>query len=100
MRDFELRAAFRKILEQLRIIDAKVSVMPQVQVQVSSKHLRTFSALVKLGKSATASEVAAVTGCSRAHESKILNELVGRGVVMKEKQGRKRIFKVRDYDER
>jgi uncharacterized membrane protein len=96
MRDFELRAAFSKVLEYLHIIDAKVSAMPQVQVQVSSKHLRTVSALVKLGKSATATEVAAVTGCARAHESKILNELAGRGIVTKEKQGRKRIFKVRE----
>ncbi len=99
MRDFELRATFRKILEQLRIIDAKVSVMPQVQVQVSSKYLRTFSALAKLGKSATATEVAAVTGCARAHESMILNELVGRGILTKEKQGHKQIFRVRDYAE-
>jgi predicted transcriptional regulator len=99
MKDFELRAAFSKVLEYLHIIDAKVSVMPQVQVQVSVWHLRTFNALVKLGKSATATEVAAVTGCARAHESKILNELFGRGIVMKEKQGRKRVFRVRVGDE-
>ena len=99
MRDFELRAALNKILERLHIIDAKVSAMPQVQVQVSSRHLRTVNALIKLGKSATASEVAAVTGCSRAHESKILNELFGRGLITKEKQGRKWLFRVRVENE-
>lgn len=99
MRDFELRVCFRKILEKLDIVDAKVSAMPQVQVQVSSRHLRTVSALVKLGKFATATEVAAVTGCSRAYESMILNELVGRGIITKEKQGRKQLFRVKVENE-
>lgn len=96
MRDFELRATFSKILERLHIIDAKVSALPQVQVQVSSRFLPTLTALAKLGKPATATEVAAVTGCTRAHESMVLNELFGRGVVAKEKQGRKRIFMLRE----
>ena len=95
MKDFELRAAFNKVLEYLHIIDAKVSAMPQVHVQVSSRFLPTLNALIKLGRSATATEVAAVTGCTRAHESMILNELAGRGIVAKEKQGRKRVFKVK-----
>jgi hypothetical protein len=92
--------ASKRVLEYLRIIDTKVSAMPQVQVQVSSRHLRTVNALIKLGKSATATEVAAVTGCARAHESMTLNELVGRGIVTKEKQGRKRIFRVKVENER
>jgi len=96
MKDFELRAAFNKVLEYLHIIDAKVSAMPQVQVQVSSRFLPTLNALTKLGRSATATEVAAVTGCTRAHESMILNELVGRGLLVKEKQGRKKVFSWRE----
>jgi predicted transcriptional regulator len=95
MRDFELRACFRKIFEKLDIVDAKVSAMPQVHVQVSNRFLATLNALGRLNRSATAAEVAAITSCSRAHESMILNELVGRGIVTKEKQGRKHLFKAK-----
>jgi len=92
MKSFELRAYFEKILQKLDIIDAKVSAMPQVQVQVSSKFLGTLSALQKLDRPATAGEVAEITGHTRAFESKILNELWGRGVLLKQRLGRKQIF--------
>jgi DNA-binding transcriptional ArsR family regulator len=96
MKAFEFRAGFEKILRKLDIIDAKVSAMPQVQVQVSSKFLATLNALGKLGRAATASEIAQVTGRHRAVESALLNELVGRGLLTKEKRGRKRVFSLRE----
>ena len=99
MRAFELRAWFEKTLKKLDVIDAKVSEMPQVQVQVTSKFLPTLNALVKLGKPASASTVAEVTGRHRAAESAFLNELTGRGLLKKQKQGRTCLFTLRDNHE-
>lgn len=91
----EVHLAFQKILSKLDIIDVKVSAMPQVQVQVSEKFLIILNTLKKLGRPATASEVACVTGRARACESKKLNELWGRGLLIKEKQGRKQLFSLK-----
>jgi len=91
----EVRMAFEKILSKLDIIDAKVTAMPQVQVQVSSRLLVTLNALEKLDRPALAGEVAQITGRSRAFESKILNELWGRGLLIKERHGRKKLFSSR-----
>ena len=99
MRAFELRAWFEKTLKKLDVIDAKVSEMPQVQVQVTSKFLPTLNALVKLGKPASASTVAEVTGRHRAAESAFLNELTGRGLLKKQKQSRTCLFALRDNHE-
>lgn len=95
MRNFELRACFAKILQKLDIIDAKVTGMPQVQVQVSDRDLPTFNALRRLGRPATAAEVAAITGNRRARESAKLNEFFRRGLLVKEKQGRKQLFSIK-----
>ena len=92
----EVKSAFEKVLSKLDIIDAKVTAMPQVQVQVSSKFLPTLNALKSLERPASAVEVAQITGRARAFESKILNELFGRGILIKEKQGRKRLFRVKN----
>ncbi len=91
MRSFEIALALEKILKRLDIIDAKVSGMPQVQVQVSSRFTPTLTALANLG-SGTATQVSQVTGKSRACESKILNELSAMGLVSRQKQGRLKIF--------
>ena len=91
----EVKNAFEKILSKLDIIDAKVTAMPQVQVQVSSKFLGTLSALQKLDRPATAGEVAQITGHTRAFDSKMLNELWGRGLLIKERHGRKKLFSSR-----
>ncbi|MBT0160766.1 helix-turn-helix transcriptional regulator [Candidatus Bathyarchaeota archaeon A05DMB-2] len=96
MRDWELRIHFEKVLRKLDVIDAKVSAMPQVQVQVSNKFLPTVNALCKLARAASASEVAQITGRSRATESAVLNELVGRGLVVKSKQGRRKVFSLKE----
>jgi len=95
VRHYEERAYFDKVLKKLDIIDAKVSAMPIVQVQVSERFLPTIIALSKCGRSALAGEVAAVTGCKRAHQSMVLNELVGRGIVAKETRGRKHYFSLK-----
>lgn len=95
MRTFEVKACFEKVLRKLDVIDAKVSAMPQVQVQVSARFLPTISALSKLGRPALAGEIALVTGFRRAHESLLLNELVGRGIVAKELRGRKHYFSLK-----
>lgn len=95
MNKVEIRAAFTKILHKLDVIDAKVSVMPTVSVQVSSRFLPPLNALTKLGRPASAGEVAAVTGRSRAFESANLNALACQGVLLKFKQGRKCLFEAR-----
>lgn len=91
----EVNLAFQKILSKLDVIDAKVSAMPQVQVQVSDKFLVTLTALKKLGRPATATEIASITLRARACESKNLNELWGRGLLIKQRQGRKQLFSSR-----
>ncbi|MCW4009073.1 MAG: hypothetical protein NWF05_00425 [Candidatus Bathyarchaeota archaeon] len=97
MRNFEIMAAFEKVLKRLDVIDAKVSGMPQVQVQVSSRFLPTVTALSSLG-SGTASQVSRVTGRSRAFESKNLNDLHSMGLLSKQGQGRMKIFSSRKVD--
>jgi len=92
MRDFEIRANFRKVLEKLDIIDLKVSGLPQVRVSVSSRLLPTVNALAALDKPASASMVAEITGRARANESMNLNDLVGRNVVACERRGRVKVF--------
>ena len=96
MKAFELRAWFEKVLRKLDVVDAKVSAMPEVQVQVTSKFAPTLTALGKLGKPASATEIAGFTGRCRAVESALLNELVGRGLVTKQRQGRVCVFALRD----
>jgi len=95
VKSFEFRAFFEKILQKLDIIDAKVTTMPQVQVQVSNKFLGTLSALQKLDRPATATEIAQITGRARAFESKNLNELWGRGILIKQRLGRRQLFSLK-----
>ena len=95
MKSFEFRVAFNRILKKLDIIDAKVSVMPTVSVQVSSRFLPSLNALGKLGRPAMAGEVAAVTGRARAYESENLNVLASQGILEKSKQGNKKLFSLK-----
>ncbi len=83
--------ALEKVLKRLEVIDAKVSGLPQVQVQYSSRFTPTLTALSSLG-GGSASQVGRVTGKSRAFESKLLNELYGRGLISKQKRGRMKVF--------
>jgi hypothetical protein len=89
--NFEIGLTLEKILQKLEALDAKVSGIPQVQVQVSGTLLPTINALTNLG-SGTASLVSQVTGKARAVESKRLNELYSMGLLNKQKQGRMIVF--------
>ena len=93
---YYVRLALDKIISKLDVIDAKVSTMPQVEVQVTDRLVVTLNALRRLNRSASASEVAAITGKARAHESMNLNDLVGRGILTKHREGRKQLFSLRE----
>jgi hypothetical protein len=80
-----------KIVKSIECINAKVSQIPQVQIQVSSRLLPTLIALQKI-ESGTATRVSAITQRSRAFESKNLNELCLLGAVSKQRRGHERIF--------
>ncbi len=83
MNDRELREALASIVKRMEGIDAKVSQMPQVQIQVSNRLLPTLLALQKI-EAGTATQVSAVTQRCRAFESKNLNELHLLGAVSKQ----------------
>jgi hypothetical protein len=93
---YQIKLALEKIIAKLDVIDAKVSMAPQIQVEVSSRFLPTLIALKKLGSQATATQVSQVTGRARANESDNLNQLHRMGLLMKEKDGRKKLFRLRD----
>lgn len=80
-----------KLVRDIEDLNAKVSQMPQVQIQVSGRLLPTLVTLQKL-ESGTATQVSAVTRRCRAFESKNLNELYMLGAVSKERRGHERVF--------
>jgi len=88
----QLRIELDKIFRKLDIIDAKVSVMPQVQISVNNRYLPTLNALHKLGGCGYATQVAEVTGRARAHESSNLNTLAQMGVVERKRLGKTVFF--------
>jgi PAS domain S-box-containing protein len=92
MKTRELSVAFASVLKRLDLLDAKMSEVPQIHVQVSHRLLPTLTALTNLG-SGTASQISKITGRARAFESKNLNELNLMGVLTKHSQGREQIFK-------
>ncbi|MFW9903271.1 MAG: hypothetical protein ACFFFH_02985 [Candidatus Thorarchaeota archaeon] len=65
------------------------------------QHLRdTFRTILKRDTGATALEISLETGKSRSLESDYLNQLVDRGFVIKERQGKKVLFfKIGELDE-
>jgi hypothetical protein len=75
-------------------LNAKVSQMPQVRIQVSSRLLPTMIALQKI-ESGTATQVSVITQRCRAFESKNLNELQMMGIVTKQRRGREQIFRTK-----
>ena len=85
--------ALEKVLKKLYIIDAKVSRMPQIQVQVSSRFLPKINALNNLGVGRTANQISKVTGLSREFESKNPYELHPICLLSKQRQGRMKVFK-------
>jgi hypothetical protein len=91
MNDMEIRVTLAKVIKEIEVLNAKVSMLPQVQIHVSSRLLPTLVALQKIGFG-TATQVSAVTCRCRAFESKNLNDLFMLGVVSKERHGHERIF--------
>jgi DNA-binding transcriptional ArsR family regulator len=83
-----------KILSRLDTIDAKLLLIPQIQVLVNDESCMTLRALKAL-KRGTASEVCRVTGKRRATESRHLNELVREGLLLKSREGKRLIFEER-----
>jgi hypothetical protein len=98
MKDVEIKAVLAKLLKQVEGIDAKVSQIPQIQIQVSNRLLPTLLALQKID-SGTATQVSQITNRSRAFESKNLNELSMMGVLVKEKKSHEKIFKINNPDQ-
>ena len=86
MNSIELKTTLTKLLKRVEALDAKVSQMPQIQIQVSSRLLPTLVALQKID-SGTATQVSQITQRYRACESKNLNELSMLGAVTKQKLG-------------
>lgn len=99
MTDFEVRRHFGKVLEKLDVINAKVSGMPQVQVQLTSRYLLLIQALQSFGRPVSAGEVAMYVGMSRAYVSMRLNDLVDRGLVVKHQEERKKVFSLKRKEE-
>ena len=96
MKTRELSVAFANVMKRLDLLDAKMSEVPQIHVQVSHRLLPTLTALTNLG-SGTASQISKITGRARAFESKNLNELHTMGLLTKHHQGRAQVFKSKHY---
>jgi PAS domain S-box-containing protein len=92
MKTREFSTAFQNVIKRLDLLDAKMSEVPQIHVQVSHRLLPTLTALTNLG-SGTATQISKMTGRARAFESKNLNELHLMGILTKHSQGREQIFK-------
>jgi hypothetical protein len=95
LNSYQLEQKLNAVLRDLAIIKAKVSQMPQVTVQVSSRYAPTLIALEKLGGRGYALQVSQVTGRHRAFESKLLNDLVVLGLAVKSRVGRLRVFSLK-----
>jgi len=104
---YRVKLLFEAIMRKVESVDDKVSAltqqvktpgvpMPLAIVYLSVAVQKTRDALKTFDEPATASEIAAITGRARAIESMHLNELFRMGFVEKEKQGRKRLFRVKD----
>ncbi len=95
----EIITLLRKILEVLEKIEKKmdgkreVSIDPFVLLELPDNLRETIMALIKL-RSATASEVAKITGRGRAIESHYLNTLVRMGYIKKKRVGRRVIYEI------
>lgn len=98
MKEIEIRVTLAKLVKELEGLNAKVSQMPQVKIQVSNRLLPTLMALQKM-EAATATQVSAVTQRCRAFESKNLNDLCMMGLVSKERQGHNQVFRSHEFSE-
>jgi DNA-binding transcriptional ArsR family regulator len=101
---YRVKLLFEAILRKVESVDDKISALaqqvktppPLQTVYLSVSIQATYNALKTFNGSASAEQIAAITGRARAIESMHLNELFRMGFVEKEKQGRKRVFSLRE----
>lgn len=119
--NYEIGLALEKLLENVQALEAKVDLLPGVLskqlvqditcftltfkpaapsggvVLLSVAEGRTLEVLKGLGaRSVTADEVSVLTKRARAVESMHLNVLHRRGLVVKERKGRKALFTLKE----
>ena len=101
---YRIRLLFEAIMRKIESVDDKISALtqqvkappPLQTVYLSVSIQATYNALKTFNGSASAEQIAAITGRARAIESMHLNELFRMGLVEKEKQDRKRVFRVKN----
>ena len=102
---FQIKVATDRILRRLDKIEVILQAVVReirrprgpVQVYVNDSSKKTLDALKSLHRPASAAEVAAVTGRSRASESAELNVLWRSGVVEKTRRGRiEKLFSLKE----
>jgi DNA-binding transcriptional ArsR family regulator len=100
-----VKLMFERIQRKLDIIDARISTVsqevkaprgPMQPVYLSVGIQTTVNALKAFTGSASAEQISALTGRARAVESMYLNELFRMGLVKKEKQGRAKVFMLKE----
>jgi hypothetical protein len=102
---FQIKLLLQKILCKLETVDSRLRALsedvkltrgPVQTIYLSTALQTTVNALKTLGGSATAMQVAAVTVKARAVESLYLNELFRTGMALKRRQGRAKVFILRE----
>jgi hypothetical protein len=110
--------AFQKILEKLGTLEVKINLLPEVMgrellsgikdltfratsivptfLTLNVAEERTLEILKSLNCPATADEISSLSHRARAVESMYLNGLHRRGMVLKERCGRKRTFLLKE----
>jgi len=98
---FQVKLMFQKIMRRLETIDSDLHLLSEDlklprgtvrHIYLPSALQTTVNALKTLNGSATAAQVAALTGRARAVESMHLNELFRNGTVSKRQHGRAKVF--------
>ncbi len=96
----EIVALLERILEVLENIERKLESKKEIKdidpfalLELPDKLRETAMALIKL-ESATASDVARITGRGRAIESHYLNTLVRMGYAKKKRDGRRVVYEI------
>jgi CRP-like cAMP-binding protein len=92
---YEIGLTLDKVLSRLESIDAKLLLIPQIEILMYQEGCVTLRALKAFPDGASASEVGRVTNRARATESRRLNELFRQGLILKERNKKRVVFKVR-----
>jgi len=116
--NYMVSQALERLIKKVHMLQVRIDLLPSVLSKQFVMDLKTLSfratsssgstILVNVGEQktlevlkglkdpVTAYEVAAMTGRARAVESLYLNVLHRRGVVLKERQGRKAVFALKE----